>query len=270
MLFNIATLLQEPPGAARKIDVTGEYAEVASEGYRRAVAGDVHLLRTTRGILLRAKLRVEPEYECSRCLKQFITPVDLEIDELFAFSRDPVSLAVIELDPDEFHLEDEQYLDASEAVRQYEVAARPIRSLCRPDCAGLCPRCGRDLNEGPCECAADELHTARSRVRARVSLRGRRSLSSPRAYEHRRYQMGVPKRRTSQAKQGLRRSHHHAALPSIVRDPRTGQWKLSHGVSSRRPRPQGPPAGRPRGAPLLGLFPSAHPTTDRHHGCASR
>ena len=53
--------------------------------------------------------------------------------------------------------------------------------------------------------------------------------------------MGVPKRRTSQAKQGLRRSHHHAHLPSIVRDPRTGRWKLSHGVSAaerdRRGRP---------------------------------
>lgn len=160
MLFNIATLLQEPPGAIRKIDVTGEFAEVASEGYRRAVAGEVHLLRTTRGILLRAKLRVEPEFECARCVKTFITPVDLDIDELFAFARDPVSLAAIELDPDELHLEDEQYLDASEAVRQYEVAARPMRMLCRPDCAGLCPRCGRDLNDGPCNCAADDTEPA--------------------------------------------------------------------------------------------------------------
>lgn len=44
--------------------------------------------------------------------------------------------------------------------------------------------------------------------------------------------MGVPKRRTSQTKQGMRRSHHHVALPSIVRDPRTGRWKLNHGIST--------------------------------------
>ena len=160
MLFDIATLLQDPPGATRTIDVTGEFAEVPSEDYRRAVAGDVHLLRTTRGILLRTKLRVEPEYECSRCLKAVITPVDLVIEELYAFSRDPVSLAAIDLDADEFHLEDEQHLDASEAVRQYEVAALPIQFLCRPDCAGLCPRCGHDLNEGPCSCPADEMQPA--------------------------------------------------------------------------------------------------------------
>ena len=57
--------------------------------------------------------------------------------------------------------------------------------------------------------------------------------------------MGVPKRRTSQAKQGLRRSHHHAHLPSIVRDPRTGQWKLSHGVSASERDRKGRPLGEP-------------------------
>ena len=61
--------------------------------------------------------------------------------------------------------------------------------------------------------------------------------------------MGVPKRRTSQAKQGLRRSHHHAHLPSIVRDPRTGRWKLNHGVSlaerDRKGNPLEEPGARP-------------------------
>ncbi len=155
MLFNIATLLRETPGAARKLDVDGELAVVESEGYRRPVTGEVRLLRTSRGVLFRAKVRVEPEYECSRCLRTFTAPVTLDIDEMFAFERDPLTLARVELDPDEFRLGDDQYLDASEAVRQYEETARPIRTLCRPDCAGLCPRCGRDLNEGPCGCSVD-------------------------------------------------------------------------------------------------------------------
>ena len=62
--------------------------------------------------------------------------------------------------------------------------------------------------------------------------------------------MGVPKRRTSQAKQALRRSHHKVALPSIVRDPRTGRWKLNHGVSlaerDRKGRPLEEPTAPPR------------------------
>ena len=57
--------------------------------------------------------------------------------------------------------------------------------------------------------------------------------------------MGVPKRRTSQAKQGLRRSHHHAILPSIVRDPRTGRWKLSHSFSAADRDRKGHPLAEP-------------------------
>lgn len=170
VLFNIATLLREAPGAARQIHVENEPASVESEGYERLVTGAVHLLRTSRGILFRAKVRVEPEYQCDRCLRTFTTPVDLDIDELFAFVRDPVTLRPVELDEDTFRLEDEQYLDASEAVRQYEEAARPIRTLCRPDCAGLCPRCGKDLNDGPCSCPAEDIEPAWSAL-AELSAR---------------------------------------------------------------------------------------------------
>lgn len=160
MLINVATLLREAPGAARRLDVAGEIAEVPAESYRREVNGEVRLLRTGRGILLRARLEVQPEYECSRCLRTFTTSVELEIDELYAFTRDPLTLAVVEVGPDEFRLEDEQYLDLSEAIRQYEESARPISPLCRPDCAGLCPNCGSDLNEGPCVCTASESEPA--------------------------------------------------------------------------------------------------------------
>lgn len=160
MLFNVATLLQEPPGASRKIAVVDEPVVVASEGYERHATGEVRLLRTSRGILLRAHIQVVPEYDCARCLRPFTTTVDLDIDELFAFVRDPLTLRPIEPDEDSFPLVDEQYLDAGEAIRQYEEAARPIRTLCRPDCAGLCPRCGKDLNEGPCSCSADETEPA--------------------------------------------------------------------------------------------------------------
>jgi uncharacterized protein len=33
----------------------------------------------------------------------------------------------------------------------------PMGILCRPDCAGLCPQCGQNLNEGTCDCAKDDI-----------------------------------------------------------------------------------------------------------------
>jgi uncharacterized protein len=33
----------------------------------------------------------------------------------------------------------------------------PISAVCRPDCRGLCPKCGKNWNEGPCDCEDDEI-----------------------------------------------------------------------------------------------------------------
>lgn len=57
-------------------------------------------------------------------------------------------------DPDAFPIVGEQ-LDLAPAVRETVLLDAPSSPLCRPDCAGLCPRCGADLNQGPCGCADD-------------------------------------------------------------------------------------------------------------------
>jgi len=45
-----------------------------------------------------------------------------------------------------------QEIDISGQVREALLLALPMRLLCREDCRGLCPECGADLNEGPCDC----------------------------------------------------------------------------------------------------------------------
>ncbi|MEZ4503794.1 MAG: DUF177 domain-containing protein [Dehalococcoidia bacterium] len=156
MLLNVATLLREPVGAARHIEVVDERVEVPDEGYERVVNGDVRLLRTQRGILVRAHLELTTDLECSRCLRTFEAPLELDIDEMFAMLRDPITREPVEgIEADDFKVLDEQYLDLSDAVRQYEESTRPISPLCRPDCRGLCPTCGADLNDGDCACAPE-------------------------------------------------------------------------------------------------------------------
>jgi len=46
------------------------------------------------------------------------------------------------------------WLDLLPMVRDAVHLAVPIAPRCRPDCRGLCPDCGADLNKGPCACAA--------------------------------------------------------------------------------------------------------------------
>jgi uncharacterized protein len=66
---------------------------------------------------------------------------------------------------------DEGVLDLTEAVRQYRETALAMQPLCRPDCKGLCPVCGSDLNEGPCNCGAG----TDSRWSALAALKGAES-----------------------------------------------------------------------------------------------
>ena len=44
------------------------------------------------------------------------------------------------------------FVDVSEIVRDTLIISQPIKSLCKVDCKGLCPSCGKNLNEGDCGC----------------------------------------------------------------------------------------------------------------------
>lgn len=52
------------------------------------------------------------------------------------------------------------HVDLAPMLREHVILAAPMQPLCREDCAGLCPRCGKDLNEGPCQCPTEPAPTA--------------------------------------------------------------------------------------------------------------
>lgn len=58
----------------------------------------------------------------------------------------------IDLSDSEFWDEDTDSLVLDELVRQTVALSAPRQALCRPDCKGLCPVCGRNLNTGSCQC----------------------------------------------------------------------------------------------------------------------
>jgi uncharacterized protein len=87
--------------------------------------------------------------ECRRCLTPVIDEVDVAVDAA-VFSTDPEAAD----DPDFYPLaERAAAVDVGAVVREeLALAAHAHLLLCRDDCAGLCPKCGADLNAGPCAC----------------------------------------------------------------------------------------------------------------------
>ena len=52
---------------------------------------------------------------------------------------------------------DHHVIDLTEAICQYALLAAPMKPLCHNDCAGLCQKCGHNLNKGPCACPTQEI-----------------------------------------------------------------------------------------------------------------
>ena len=156
MLFNVAQLLQEGVGATRCHDIAGELYDIDAHNPGPVpVVGRVVLTRTPNGILVEGDAHVELIEPCRRCLESVENTASFEFEEEFKPSIDVETgalLPVVADDERELLIDEHHVLDLTEVLRQYAVMATDLPGLCRPDCNGLCPVCGKNLNEGPCEC----------------------------------------------------------------------------------------------------------------------
>ena len=83
--------------------------------------------------------------DCRRCLEEVEIALHLDVDERIAPGEeaDPIS---------ESNVLTGERLDLGDFVRQLTFTALPMGALCSEDCQGLCPRCGRNRNNGACTC----------------------------------------------------------------------------------------------------------------------
>lgn len=158
MQINVSLLLQEPIGAMRDYQVN-EATDIIGDGKQYTTRGECHLLRTQRSILVKCALNAEVELTCNRCLSQFRHPLKINFEEEFLPTVDVVSGVPLPL-PEEassFTVDEHHTIDLTEAIRQYALMAVPMKALCKKDCAGLCQKCGRNLNQGICDCPVQEI-----------------------------------------------------------------------------------------------------------------
>ena len=159
MQFSVSQLLKSTIGTARNY-VVDETADIAGDGVCRRVQGEISLMHTDRGILARGTLHTEIEITCSRCLVPFSCPLTLDIEEEYFPAVDVVSGVPLSSsdEPGTFTTDEHHILDLTKAVCQYALMTTPMKPLCREDCAGLCPHCGRNLNQESCDCLSQQVN----------------------------------------------------------------------------------------------------------------
>ena len=143
LIINVGFIAHQTVGYSRDFPLEAPYLRLQPDLELYEFSGLVRVTRTAQGLLLQANLRALVQVDCARCLKEFQQQIDTNFTELYAFTRASIT-------DSELLVPDTGKIDLEPIVRDEMLLAVPIGSLCKPDCKGLCPICGEDLNEVTC------------------------------------------------------------------------------------------------------------------------
>jgi Predicted metal-binding, possibly nucleic acid-binding protein len=166
-------------------DVTGEELELAETDaiLRGPVSVSLDLMKADDMIAVTGVLEGTVVRQCVRCLKEYDDAVAFSVHAAFAREGKESKVGARQSKPGEprkgrpgatkteadVEAEDEgddryfyqgDHIELAPMLREHIILASPMQPRCRENCVGLCARCGKDLNEGPCQCPAEAPSTA--------------------------------------------------------------------------------------------------------------
>lgn len=111
--------------------------------------------KVVQDIRLKGKLDTSLEVACARCLEPVLHEVSRDFDLLYRplgtdAGRDELSVTDAEAEIGYYQGEG---LLLEDMLREQVLLTVPLKTICREDCKGLCPYCGKNLNESACSCA---------------------------------------------------------------------------------------------------------------------
>jgi uncharacterized protein len=137
--------------APRELDLAAERTR-----FTAPVQVAVTVTRMQEDVLAEGKASTTAVTECSRCLGDVPLELHGEFEALYVPDTGAYAARMgrrdFEWGDQRVNFYSELTVDLTEEIRQCILLELPMKPLCRPDCAGLCPSCGQDLNEGHCTC----------------------------------------------------------------------------------------------------------------------
>lgn len=142
-LINVHDLMHKP-GSMRRFDEDILAPEALGTEVCGVPAGATLELETRiesvhEGILVTGTVFTDGNAVCSRCLEPLSLDVEVDFQELFAYSVD---------NEDDFAVTDEQ-INLEQVIRDAVVLSLPFQPVCSNDCLGLCPTCGVKMADNP-------------------------------------------------------------------------------------------------------------------------
>lgn len=150
------------PGAIDLGEDVRQKSPLLTEGQADLVEEHHGKRQVVQDIRLRGKLETDLEVSCARCLEPVSLPVKRSFDLLYrplGIDAGHEELSVTDAEAEIGYYQGEGLL-LEDTLREQVLLAVPLKALCREDCKGLCPHCGKNLNESACSCA-DEVEDPR-------------------------------------------------------------------------------------------------------------
>ena len=136
--------LTRRPGQMNELELDIELASPMGQGAATVPAGEIvelnlRLESVHDGILATGEVDSTALADCSRCLEPLKLAVEVDFQELFAYSLEQ---------EDDFLVQDEK-IDLEQAITDAVVLSLPFKPVCSEDCLGLCSECGVKMAEDP-------------------------------------------------------------------------------------------------------------------------
>ncbi len=163
MLFEIQELERHPidfkeefpPGAIELGEELRQISVLKSAGRAQLVEEHHGKHQVIQDIRVKGNLAARLEWACARCLEPVTLDVKRDFDLLYrplGADAGRAELSVTTAEAEVSYYEGEGLL-LEDVLREQVLLAVPLKALCREDCKGLCPHCGKNLNSGECSCA---------------------------------------------------------------------------------------------------------------------
>jgi uncharacterized protein len=162
MEFKVSELERDPIDFDLELDPGAvELGEEAEQVGQLATAGRAEVLHEHRGprdivadIRLRGNFGGKFQVPCARCVEPVEIPLSADFDLIFRPAEadsEALERSITAPETEIGYYQGDSLL-LEDVLREQVLLALPVRTLCKPDCKGLCPRCGENRNSHPCNC----------------------------------------------------------------------------------------------------------------------
>ncbi|MBN2280722.1 MAG: DUF177 domain-containing protein [Candidatus Marinimicrobia bacterium] len=132
-------------------ELTCKSLELNEEGLQDPVRVEAKIARTGSCLTVECSIKIKTHFNCDRCLDEY----DSEISTIAEFVITSDHHMVADTDDMVFVSAHEDEVDISPNIREAIILALPYKRLCKEGCKGLCASCGKNLNEGSCDCKTE-------------------------------------------------------------------------------------------------------------------